>query len=64
MPLDTAARLACKIDVPYVISPRGMLVKDLVRRKSRWLKSAWIALIEYQALLVRGRSGVQGEAKQ
>jgi len=34
-----AARRAC---VPYVLSPRGMLVDHLIRRKSRWLKSAWL----------------------
>jgi glycosyltransferase involved in cell wall biosynthesis len=38
-----AARAAC---VPYVLSPRGMLVPELVRSKNRWLKMAWIALIE------------------
>jgi glycosyltransferase involved in cell wall biosynthesis len=38
-----AARAAC---VPYVLAPRGMLVLELVRSKSRWAKSAWIALIE------------------
>ena len=32
--------------VPYVISPRGMLVPELIRRKSRWVKAAWIALVE------------------
>lgn len=45
-PTWVAARLAYRHDVPYVLSPRGMLVKELVRRKSRWLKMAWIWLIE------------------
>lgn len=45
-PTWAAARAARAAGVPYVLSPRGMLVQDLVRRKSRWLKSAWIALIE------------------
>ena len=45
-PIWAAARAARKHRVPYVISPRGMLVPELIRRKSRWVKAAWIALIE------------------
>lgn len=45
-PTWAAARAASNARIPYVLSPRGMLVKDLVRRKSRWLKSVWINLIE------------------
>lgn len=41
-----AARAARKAHVPYLISPHGMLVKDLIRRRSRYAKSAWIHLIE------------------
>jgi glycosyltransferase involved in cell wall biosynthesis len=32
--------------VPFVLSPRGMLVKDMIARKSPLAKSLWIALIE------------------
>lgn len=45
-PTWAAAQAARRHRVPYGISPRGMLVPDLVRRKSRLAKSAWIALIE------------------
>ncbi len=45
-PIWAAARGARAHGVPYVISPRGMLVPELIRRKSRWIKSAWIALVE------------------
>ena len=45
-PTWAAARAACKAGVPYVLSPRGMLVKELIRRRSRLAKSAWIHLIE------------------
>ena len=45
-PTMAAARAAKKQNVPYVISPRGMLVRDLIKRKSRFVKSAWIRLIE------------------
>ncbi|MBI2740194.1 MAG: glycosyltransferase [Rhodospirillales bacterium] len=45
-PIWAAARAARARGVPYVISPRGMLVPELIRRKNRWIKSAWIALVE------------------
>ena len=45
-PIWAGARAARAQGVPYVISPRGMLVPELMRRKSRWVKAAWIALIE------------------
>src|SRR2546421_472681 len=40
------ARAARNVGIPYVLSPRGMLVKDLIARRSRLAKSAWIRLIE------------------
>jgi glycosyltransferase involved in cell wall biosynthesis len=45
-PIWAGARAARAQGVPYVISPRGMLVPELIRRKSRWVKAAWIALVE------------------
>src|SRR5262245_18790017 len=45
-PTWAAARAASKAHVPYLISPHGMLVKDLIRRRSRYTKSAWIHLVE------------------
>lgn len=45
-PTWTAARAARRHGVPYVLSPRGMLVPELIRRKNRWIKQAWIRLIE------------------
>ncbi len=45
-PLWVAARAAQRAGVPYVVSPRGMLERDLVRQKSPFLKALWIALIE------------------
>jgi hypothetical protein len=44
--LTPCARAARKVGIPYVLSPRGMLVKDLIARRSRLAKSAWIHLIE------------------
>ncbi|MBK8233257.1 MAG: glycosyltransferase [Candidatus Eisenbacteria bacterium] len=45
-PTLTAASIARRRDIPYLVSPRGMLEKDLIRQKSRWLKTAWIGLFE------------------
>jgi glycosyltransferase involved in cell wall biosynthesis len=45
-PTWAAARKARKAQVPYVISPRGMLVNDLIERRNWLIKSAWIKLIE------------------
>jgi len=45
-PTWKGARLARSANRPYIVSPRGMLVKDLIRRRNRAVKSAWIALIE------------------
>lgn len=45
-PTAAAARAAHTHKVPYVISPRGMLVPELIQRKSRIAKTAWINLIE------------------
>lgn len=49
-PTWAAAREARRLGVPYVSSPRGMLDKALVRRKSRWAKTMWIHLIERRNL--------------
>ena len=45
-PTSVAARTARRAGIPYVLSPRGMLVGDLIRRKSTLAKRAWIALFE------------------
>ena len=49
-PTWRAARLSRKRRIPYVISPRGMLVKALIASRNRLIKSAWIALIERSSL--------------
>src|SRR5262249_15400286 len=45
-PTSAAAHAARRASVPYVLSPRGMLVEDLIRRKNSLAKRAWIALFE------------------
>ena len=49
-PTWAAARAAERAGVPYCVAPRGMLVQDLVARKSVWLKRAWLTLIERHTL--------------
>ena len=49
-PTWAAARAAERARVPYCVAPRGMLVQDLVARKSAWLKRAWLTLIERHTL--------------
>jgi glycosyltransferase involved in cell wall biosynthesis len=45
-PTLAAARVAREAKVPYVLSPRGMLVGELIRRRNALIKRAWIALFE------------------
>jgi glycosyltransferase involved in cell wall biosynthesis len=45
-PTWAAACAAVNVGVPYVLSPRGMLVSELIGRRSRLAKSLWIHLIE------------------
>jgi len=51
-----AARAARKAGVPYVISPRGMLVPELIRQKSRVVKTLWLQLLERRGF--RGAAGI------
>lgn len=53
-PTWVGARAARACRKPYVVSPRGMLVPELIRRKSRLVKTAWITLID--------RSNIEGAA--
>jgi glycosyltransferase involved in cell wall biosynthesis len=45
-PTVAAARAARRHRVPYVLSPRGMLVEDLIRRKSQIAKRTWLMLFD------------------
>lgn len=49
-PLWAAARSAHDAEVPYVVSPRGMLEKDLIEQKSALWKAGLIAFIEKYTL--------------
>lgn len=45
-PTTMMAGLARKRGIPYVLSPRGMLVADMINARSRWVKKMWISLFE------------------
>ncbi len=45
-PTMLAARTCLNTKTPYVLSPRGMLVKNLVAKKNQLIKSLWIRLVE------------------
>lgn len=45
-PTLAARREARRSGVPYIVAPRGMLVRDLIRKKSWLAKRAWIELFE------------------
>ncbi|HEX4961540.1 MAG TPA: glycosyltransferase [Thermoanaerobaculia bacterium] len=49
-PTSAAARAAEKAGVPYLVSPRGMLVPDLIARRGRLRKRAWMLLAERRTL--------------
>ena len=45
-PTRAGARSAIRARVPYVLSPRGMLDRELIAQRSTVTKRAWIALVE------------------
>ena len=49
-PMAEVARMARKHRIPYVLSPRGMLVPELIAGRSAWAKRIWITLIEVRNL--------------
>ena len=49
-PTWAAARAARRMGTPYIIAPRGMLVKELIERKSSFAKTLWISLTERRNL--------------
>ncbi len=49
-PTWAAARLARRVGKPYVLSPRGMLVRELIARRSRVAKELWIRFVERRTL--------------
>jgi glycosyltransferase involved in cell wall biosynthesis len=65
-PTSAAARIAHHAQIPYLVAPRGMLVKELVRMRGRLRKTAWLELIERrtlrQAAAIHATSDGEGDA--
>jgi len=49
-PTSAAARRSEEAGVPYVLSPRGMLVGEMIRAHGRWRKLAWMLLAERRTI--------------
>jgi len=60
-PLQAAARAARRAGVPYLLAPRGMLVRDMIDGRSRLAKTAWISLFERRTL--REAAGLHATAE-
>jgi len=43
-------KLAIKYKVPYILSPRGMLVNSLIRKKNTLIKILWIYFLEIKTI--------------
>lgn len=60
-PPVVAGRAARQCGVPYLVAPRGMLIKELVRRQGRWRKSLW--LMVFGRKLLRGAAALHVESE-
>jgi glycosyltransferase involved in cell wall biosynthesis len=49
-PTAAAARAAERQGIPYLVAPRGMLVRDLLQRRGQLRKRLWIRLVERRTL--------------
>lgn len=63
-PTLAAAQRARARGIPYLISPHGMLAPELIRRRSRWVKTAWIQLFERHSLRAAAALHVTAELER
>lgn len=49
-PGPVAAEAARRAGTPYIVAPRGMLVRELIAARSALVKRAWLALMEWRSL--------------
>ena len=63
-PTWVGAQAAVRTAVPYVLSPRGMLVRDLISRRNSALKKMWIRLIERHNLMYAARIHLTSEEER
>ncbi|MEL6785592.1 MAG: glycosyltransferase [Pseudomonadota bacterium] len=60
-PMPMMARHAQKRGIPYVYSPRGMLLPNLIEGRSKWVKKAWINAFERP--LIAGAAALHATAE-
>lgn len=60
-PTTSASFWATRRQVPYVLAPRGMLVPELIRARSAWIKRCWIAAFERRNLARAARVHLTSE---
>jgi glycosyltransferase involved in cell wall biosynthesis len=46
LPSYFASRASVKFSIPYIFTPRGMLMRDAIVKKNSFLKKIWISIIE------------------
>jgi glycosyltransferase involved in cell wall biosynthesis len=63
-PTWTGARTAAGAGVPYVLSPRGMLVQELIARRNSAIKKLWVHLIERHNLECAARIHLTSEEER
>ncbi|HIJ85538.1 MAG TPA: glycosyltransferase [Magnetococcales bacterium] len=49
-----AARIGFRMGVPYMVSPRGMLVRELIRKRGWLRKNLWLHMVEWRTLQQAG----------
>lgn len=62
-PTSAAARAGRRAGVPYLVAPRGMLVRELFRRRGRLRKRLWLRLVERRTLERAAGIHVTGEVE-
>jgi glycosyltransferase involved in cell wall biosynthesis len=63
-PTAAAARMAKEFGIPYVLSPRGMLVPELIAARSAAVKRTWIRWIETRNLSGAARLHVTSDTER
>jgi glycosyltransferase involved in cell wall biosynthesis len=63
-PTLVGARASARARVPYVLSPRGMLIRDLIDRRNAGIKRAWIHLVERTNLARAARIHLTSKEEQ
>jgi glycosyltransferase involved in cell wall biosynthesis len=64
LPTLVGARASVRARVPYVLSPRGMLIRDLIERRNAGIKRAWIQLVERTNLARAARIHLTSKEEQ